>query len=60
MRVLIEQNTASGIARPVLKNYPQVSRAFQEAITEATYYEETDDVSELLKRKAEEIEGYLE
>lgn len=60
MRVLIEQNTASGIARPVLKNYPQVSRAFQEAITEATYYEETDDISELLKRKAEEIEGYLE
>lgn len=59
MKLLIEQNTKTGKARPVLKNYPQVSRTFQETVTEATYFEENPDIQELLKRKAEEMNQYL-
>lgn len=60
MQVLIEQNSRTGRARPVLINYPQVSRTFQETVTEVSYYEQNPDVSELLELKAQEIEGHLE
>lgn len=60
MQVLIEQNAASGQARPSLVNYPQISRAYQETVTEATYYDYSPDLQELLDRKAEEIEVYLQ
>lgn len=60
MQVLIEQNAQTGRARPVLVNYPQVSRAFQETVTESTYYEQVPDISELMDVKAGEIESYLE
>lgn len=60
MQVLIDQNRKSGKSRPVLINYPQISRAFQEAVTESTYYEQNKDLKALLELKAQEIEGYLE
>lgn len=60
MQVLIEQNSQTGRARPVLINYPQVSRAFQETVTESTYFEQNPDVEQLLGIRAQEIEGHLE
>ena len=60
MKVLIEQNSKTGRARPVLVNYPQVSRTFQDTVTESTYYEENADIKALLESKALEIESYLE
>lgn len=60
MTVLIEQNTASGKARPVLKRYAQVSRAFQQTVIESTYYEENPEIQPLLDVRAEEIERYLQ
>lgn len=59
MKVLIEQNSKTGKARPVLVNYPQVSRTFQETVTESTYYEQNQDIKSLLEIKAQAIEGYL-
>lgn len=60
MKVLIEQNQVSGKARPVLVNYPQVSRFFQETVTESTYFDQNEDIEALLKGKAAEIDNYLE
>lgn len=60
MQELIEQNTQTGRARPVLVNYPQVSRVFQQTVTESTYYEQNPNIQELLEIKAQEVEGYLE
>ncbi|CZQ99676.1 fructooligosaccharide transport system substrate-binding protein [Trichococcus flocculiformis] len=60
MKVLIEQNSKTGRARPVLVNYPQVSRTFQDTVTESTYHEENADIKALLESKALEIESYLQ
>lgn len=59
MQLLIEQNTKTGRARPSIVNYPQVSRAFQETVTETTYYDYSPDLQEILDTKAQEIEVYL-
>ncbi|WP_080147295.1 ABC transporter substrate-binding protein [Marinilactibacillus piezotolerans] len=59
MQVLIEQNSKTGKARPTLINYPQVSRSFQEAVTESTYFEQNQDIKALLESKAEEIQNNL-
>lgn len=60
MQVLIEQNSKTGRARPTLINYPQVSRTFQETVTESTYFEQNQDLESLLETKAQEIETHLE
>lgn len=60
MQMLIEQNTKSGKPRPVIVNYPQVSRTFQQTVTESTYYEQNSNIQKLLEAKAQEIQGYLE
>lgn len=59
MQLLIEQNTKTGRARPSIVNYPQVSRTFQETVTETTYYDYSPDLQEVLDTKAQEIEVYL-
>ncbi|WP_413527498.1 ABC transporter substrate-binding protein [Marinilactibacillus psychrotolerans] len=59
MQVLIEQNSKTGRARPTLINYPQVSRSFQEAVTESTYFEQNQDIKGLLESKAQEIQSNL-
>lgn len=59
MKVLLEQNAKTGHARPVLVNYPQVSRVVQNAVTEVTYTDQNPDVAALLKQKAQEIDGFL-
>ncbi|WP_117170307.1 ABC transporter substrate-binding protein [Paraliobacillus sediminis] len=59
MNVLIQQNANSAHARPVLPNYPQVSRVFQQAISDSLYYEENDDIQKLLDDKTAQIEKAL-
>ncbi|WP_152658597.1 ABC transporter substrate-binding protein [Oceanobacillus sp. CFH 90083] len=60
MNVLIEQNAASAQARPLLPSYPQVSRIFQDTISDATYYEENSDIQALLDDKAAQIQSVLD
>lgn len=59
MSALIEQNQISGRARPVLVNYPLVTRAVQEAVIESAYHEVTTDIQAMLTQKAEQIQNAL-
>ena len=59
MKVLLEQNAKTGHARPVLVNYPQVSRIVQDTVTEVTYVDQNADVKALLEQKAKEIDSFL-
>lgn len=60
MQMLIKQNQQSGIARPVLVNYPLVTRLVQDTVLENSYFEETTDIQKLLTEKANEMQGALE
>ncbi|SES17038.1 fructooligosaccharide transport system substrate-binding protein [Gracilibacillus ureilyticus] len=59
MNVLIQQNQKSAHARPVLPNYPQVSRVFQQTVSDVAYYEENSDVQKLLDEKTGQMEKAL-
>ena len=58
-KFLIEQNVKSGHARPVLVNYPKVSRIVQDAVTEVTYVDQNPKVKDVLKTKAQEMDNVL-
>ncbi|RKD76404.1 carbohydrate ABC transporter substrate-binding protein (CUT1 family) [Sinobaca qinghaiensis] len=60
MNTLIEQNEASGKARPVLPEYPQITRSFQQTISGLPYYEDQAGLQELLDEKAKEMQTSLE
>lgn len=59
MKVLLEQNAKSGHARPVLVNYPQISRIVQDSVTEVTYVDQHKDIKAFLEQKAKEIDSLL-
>lgn len=60
MRVLMEQNQISGHARPVVVAYPQVSRAFQQAVQDVSYYEENPDVQKVADTRATEMQQAID
>lgn len=60
MRVLMEQNQQSGHARPVVVAYPQVSRAFQQAIQDVSYYEENPDIQKIVDARAAEMQQAID
>lgn len=60
MKMLMEQNQISGQARPVVVAYPQVSRAFQQAIQDISYFEENPDVSKVLKARTKEMQQAID
>lgn len=60
MRFLMEQNQKSGHARPVVVAYPQVSRAFQQSIQDASYYKENPDVQRIVDVHAEEMQQVID
>lgn len=57
---LMDQNEASAHARPVLVAYPQVSRAFQQAVTDVAYYDENPDVQKVLDARAKEMQTAID
>ncbi|MDT2802035.1 ABC transporter substrate-binding protein [Vagococcus lutrae] len=59
MQMLIKQNQVSGHSRPVLVEYPKVTRTVQETVTESTYFDDNKDLNKLLETKAQEIESHL-
>lgn len=59
MKVLLKQNAETGHARPVLVNYPQISRIVQNTVTEVTYVDQNADIKALLEQKAKEIDPLL-
>ncbi|KAF1305096.1 ABC transporter substrate-binding protein [Candidatus Enterococcus willemsii] len=60
MRVLMEQNQRSGHARPVVVAYPQVSRAFQQAIQDISYFDENPDVKKVAEERAKEMQQAID
>lgn len=60
MAFLMEQNQKSGHARPVVVAYPQVSRAFQQAMQDISYYKENPDVKKALDIKAKEMQQAID
>lgn len=60
MNVLIEQNEKTAKARPVLPDYPQISRAFQQTISDLAHYEDKSDLQKLLDEKAEQMQEALD
>ncbi|MCP1101746.1 fructooligosaccharide transport system substrate-binding protein [Aequitasia blattaphilus] len=60
MRVLMEQNQMSGHARPVVVAYPQVSRAFQQAVQDISYFEENPDIQKVVDARATEMQQAID
>lgn len=60
MRFLMEQNAATAHARPVVVAYPQVSRSFQQAMQDISYYEENQDVQKVLDSRAKEMQTAID
>ncbi|MHC5227221.1 ABC transporter substrate-binding protein [Enterococcus sp. LJL99] len=60
MRFLMEQNQSSGHARPVVVAYPQVSRAFQQAIQDVCYYEDSPGVQKVADIRAAEMQQAID
>lgn len=60
MQVLIEQNTKTGRARPVIPEYPQITRAFQQTISDVVYFESKKDVQKLLDHKAKQMQNAID
>ena len=60
MQVLIEQNMQTGRARPVIPEYPQITRAFQQAISDVVYFETKSDIQKLLDQKAEQMQSAID
>lgn len=60
MRFLMEQNAATAHARPVVVAYPQVSRSFQQAMQDISYYEENPDVQKVLDSRAKDMQTAID
>lgn len=60
MRFLMEQNSKTAHARPVVVAYPQVSRAFQQAMQDISYYEENPNVQKVLDTRTKEMQTAID
>ena len=60
LRFLMEQNAASAHPRPVVVAYPQVSRAFQQAMQDISYYKDNPDVQKVLDARTKEMQTAID
>ena len=60
LRFLMEQNAVSAHPRPVVVAYPQVSRAFQQAMQDISYYKDNPDVQKVLDARAKEMQTAID
>ena len=60
MKFLMEQNATTAHARPVVVAYPQVSRAFQQAMQDISYYKENPSVQKVLDSRAKEMQTAID
>lgn len=60
MQVLIEQNTKTGKARPVVPAYPQITRAFQQTISDVVYFDTEKEIRKLLEQKAKQMQSAID
>lgn len=60
MKFFIKQNQTTGHARPVLVNYPQVTRTFADTVQNVTLYKKNPNVQKVMNEQAKVIQKYLE
>jgi fructooligosaccharide transport system substrate-binding protein len=60
MQFLIDQNAKTAHPRPILPEYPQVSKIFQDTISDATYYKQNSDVQKLMDNQAQLMQNALQ
>lgn len=60
MRFFIKQNQTTGHARPVLVNYPQVTRTFADTVQNVTLYKKNPNVQKVMNEQAKVIQKYLQ
>ncbi len=60
LRFLMEQNAVSAHPRPVVVAYPQVSRAFQQAMQDISYYKDNPDVQKVLDARTKEMQTAID
>ncbi|MEQ8156341.1 MAG: sugar ABC transporter substrate-binding protein [Clostridiaceae bacterium] len=60
MKFFMDQNIKSAHPRPVTVAYPQVTRAFQEAVTDVSYPENNPDVKKVLDTRAKEMQAAID
>ena len=60
MKFFIKQNQTTGHARPVLVNYPQVTRTFADTVQNVTLYKKNPNVQKVMNEQAKVIQKYLQ
>ena len=60
MRFFIKQNQTTGHPRPVLVNYPQVTRTFADTVQNVTLYKKNPNVQRVMNSQAKVIQKYLD
>ncbi|KWW22455.1 sugar ABC transporter substrate-binding protein [Peribacillus simplex] len=60
MNVFMKQLKETGHARPVTPAYPQVTRAFQQAIDDISFYDQNRDIQKVLDTRAEEMQSAVD
>lgn len=60
IKFFIKQNQTTGHARPVLVNYPQVTRTFADTVQDVTLYKKNPNVQKVMNTQAKVIQKYLD
>jgi len=60
MNVFLQQLKETGNARPVTPAYPQVTRAFQQAIDDISFFDQHQDIQSVLDTRAKEMQSAID
>ncbi|MSN98455.1 sugar ABC transporter substrate-binding protein [Bacillus paralicheniformis] len=60
MNVFLQQLKETGHARPVTPAYPQVTRAFQQAIDDISFFDQHQDIHSVLDTRAKEMQSAID
>ncbi|MBG9914690.1 sugar ABC transporter substrate-binding protein [Bacillus sonorensis] len=60
MNVFLQQLKETGHARPVTPAYPQVTRAFQQAIDDISFFDRHQDIQSVLDTRAKEMQSAID
>ncbi|TWM34252.1 putative ABC transporter substrate-binding protein YesO [Bacillus paralicheniformis] len=60
LNVFLQQLKETGHARPVTPAYPQVTRAFQQAIDDISFFDQHQDIQSVLDTRAKEMQSAID
>ncbi|MEC1583803.1 hypothetical protein P9D80_00255 [Bacillus spizizenii] len=56
----MQQLKETGHARPVTPAYPQVTRAFQQTIDDISFYDQNQDIQNVLDTRVKEMQSAID